>query len=92
MLLLGAAICLLPQKQAPKIVFENILKSSGIRYVTDNSATLNKHQVETMLAGVAVPAVLADSIRDPHIAVFESDVQWAYALFTANIRVCTLFQ
>jgi hypothetical protein len=39
MLLLGAAICLLPQKQAPKIVFENILKSSGIRYVTDNSAT-----------------------------------------------------
>ena len=53
-LVLGAAVCLSPQKQAPKIVFENILKGSGIRYLTDNSATSNKHQVETMLAGVAV--------------------------------------
>lgn len=39
-----------------------------------------------------LPAVLTDSICDPHIAVFESNVQWAYARFTANIRVCTLFQ
>jgi hypothetical protein len=64
MLLLGAAICLLPQKQAPKIVFENILKSSGIRYVTDNSATSNKHQVETMLAGVAVFDYNNDGLPD----------------------------
>lgn len=63
-LLLGAALCLSPQKQAPKIVFENILKTSGIRYVTDNSATSNKHQVETMLAGVAVFDYNNDGLPD----------------------------
>jgi hypothetical protein len=52
------------QKQAPKIVFENILKNSGIRYVTDNSATSNKHQVETMLAGVAVFDYNNDGLPD----------------------------
>jgi hypothetical protein len=61
---LGAAVCLSPQKPAPKIVFENIVKGSGIRYVTDNSATSNKHQVETMLAGVAVFDYNNDGLPD----------------------------
>ena len=63
-LVLASALCLLPQKQAPKIVFENILKGTGIRYVTDNSATSNKHQVETMLAGVAVFDYNNDGLPD----------------------------
>src|SRR6266478_3003021 len=63
-LVLGAAACLSPQKHAAKIAFENILKSSGIRYVTDNSATSSKHQVETMLAGVAVFDYNNDGLPD----------------------------
>ena len=63
-LVLGAALYLSPQKQAPKIVFENILKGSGISYVTENSATSNKHQVETMLAGVAVFDYNNDGLPD----------------------------
>src|SRR6202030_1757746 len=64
-LVLGAVLVSgVAQRQAPKIVFENILKSSGIRYVTDNSATPNKHQIETMLAGVAVFDYNNDGLPD----------------------------
>src|ERR1700730_8847525 len=64
-LVLGAVLVFgAAQRQAPKIVFENILKSSGIRYVTDNSVTPNKHQIETMLAGVAVFDYNNDGLPD----------------------------
>src|ERR1700683_774551 len=36
------------------IVFENIIESSGVRFVMNNSASARKHQIETMLSGVAV--------------------------------------
>jgi len=38
---------------SPPIVFENAVARSGIDFVLDNSATPQKHQIETMMAGVA---------------------------------------
>jgi hypothetical protein len=38
----------------PAIVFENIAASSGVNFVLDNSVTPEKHQVETMISGLAV--------------------------------------
>ncbi len=39
---------------APGIQFEEIAARSGINFVTENSPTPNKNQVETMVAGVAL--------------------------------------
>ncbi len=39
---------------APAIVFENAAAKSGLSFVLNNSATPEKHQPETMIAGVAV--------------------------------------
>ncbi len=38
----------------PPIVFENIAERSGVDFVLDNSVTPRKHQIETMIAGLAV--------------------------------------
>jgi len=38
----------------PAVVFENIQRSCGVDFVPDNSVMPEKHQLETMLAGVAV--------------------------------------
>ena len=37
-----------------RISLENIVEESGINFVFANSDTANRHQVETMVAGVAV--------------------------------------
>lgn len=36
------------------IVFEEIAQPAGVRFITNNSATPEKHQPETMVAGVAI--------------------------------------
>ena len=62
-----------PQRKAPPsgagpspIRFENIAEKSGLHYVTENSATPNKNQPETMVAGVA----LLDYDRDGYLDIY----------------------
>ncbi len=49
-----AALVLFSAAVEPSIHVENIAATSGVNFVLDNSVTPQKHQVETMLAGVAV--------------------------------------
>lgn len=52
---LAAALAAVPPKPPePSIVFENVAERSGVNFVLDNSVTPRKHQIETMIAGVAV--------------------------------------
>ncbi|MDQ2777499.1 MAG: VCBS repeat-containing protein [Acidobacteriota bacterium] len=37
-----------------RISFKDVAKEAGIRFILDNSATPEKHQIETMIGGVAV--------------------------------------
>jgi hypothetical protein len=46
------------------IVFENIIDSSGVRFVMDSATSARKHQVETMLAGVAIFDYNNDGLMD----------------------------
>jgi hypothetical protein len=46
------------------IVFENIIETSHVSFVMNNSASARKHQVETMLAGVAVFDYNNDGLMD----------------------------
>jgi hypothetical protein len=48
----------------PKIRFEDVVSSSGISFVLNNSATPEKHQIETMIAGVAVFDYNNDGLLD----------------------------
>jgi len=59
-----AAGWLLPSQTGPRILFENIVKRSGVTYQMHNSVTPQKHQVETMLAGVAVFGYNNDGLPD----------------------------
>ncbi len=52
--------------QSSPIRFEEIAEKSGLKYVTTNSATPNKNQPETMVAGVA----LLDYDGDGYLDVF----------------------
>ena len=61
------ALLLWPQKPAPKIVFENVAESAGVHMVVNNSVTPEKHQVETMLAGVAVFDYNNDGLLDIYV-------------------------
>ena len=56
-----AAVSMAPDA---KICFENIVVPSGISFVLDNSATPQKHQIETMIAGVAVFDYNNDGLLD----------------------------
>jgi len=47
-----------------KIRFENIVVPSGISFVLDNGATPEKHQIETMIAGVAAFDYNNDGLLD----------------------------
>ena len=38
----------------PTLRFENIAAKSGVNFITRNSPTPNKNQIETMVAGVAL--------------------------------------
>ncbi|HFB97576.1 MAG TPA: VCBS repeat-containing protein, partial [Bryobacterales bacterium] len=46
------------------IVFEEIAGEAGIRFVLNNSATPNKHQIETMPAGVGIIDFDNDGFED----------------------------
>jgi len=63
LLLVGAA-CLWCAAPPPAIVFENVIEKSGIRFAMHNSATPERHQVETMIAGVAVLDYNNDGLLD----------------------------
>jgi len=60
-------LCLWPAPPEPKIAFENVADQAGIAMVVDNSVTPEKHQVETMLAGVAVFDYDNDGLLDIYI-------------------------
>src|SRR5215475_15522808 len=47
-----------------RICFENIVVPSGISFVLDNGATPEKHQIEAMIAGVAVFDYNNDGLLD----------------------------
>ena len=49
---------------SPSIVFENIAEKSGVDFVLDNSVTPEKHQIETMISGVAVFDYNNDGLMD----------------------------
>ena len=59
-----AAVGWMQAGSGPAIVFENIQPSSGVDFVLDNSATPEKHQPETMLAGVAIFDYNNDGLPD----------------------------
>ncbi len=52
--LICAGVAALVAATGPSILFENAVGNSGITFALDNSVTPNKHQPETMIAGVAV--------------------------------------
>jgi hypothetical protein len=60
-------LCLWPAAPEPKIVFENVAQQAGISMVVDNSATPEKHQVETMLSGVALFDYDNDGLLDLYV-------------------------
>jgi hypothetical protein len=47
-----------------RIVFENVIETSGVQFVMDNNVSARKHQIETMLAGVAVFDYNNDGLMD----------------------------
>ena len=49
--------------QAP-VRFKNVALSAGVQFVLNNSATLNKYQIETMVGGVAVFDYNNDGLPD----------------------------
>jgi len=53
---------------ASPIQFENAIESSGIDFILDNSATPQKHQIETMMAGVAALDFDDDGFLDLYFA------------------------
>lgn len=52
---------------APTIRFEDIAQKAGIHFVTENSPTPEKHQPETMLAGVALFDYDGDGLLDIYL-------------------------
>jgi len=62
--LTAAALAVAAGAAAPAILFENTAAKSGLRFVLDNSDTPEKHQPETMIAGVAVFDYNNDGLPD----------------------------
>ena len=64
--LLAAWIWWAPATGAPAgpIAFENVIDRSGVRFVMDSSTSPRKHQIETMLAGVAIFDYDNDGLMD----------------------------
>jgi hypothetical protein len=54
--LIAGALALWPRPadQPPAVTFEDISERAGVRFVLQNSATGDKHQIETMVSGVAI--------------------------------------
>jgi enediyne biosynthesis protein E4 len=59
-----------PQRRSviSPIKFENMIESAGVDFVLNNSATPNKHQIETMMAGVAALDYNNDGFLDLYFA------------------------
>lgn len=59
-----------PKRALPPstILFENIIERSGIKFVLNNSRTPEKHQIETMMGGVAVFDYDNDGFLDIYFA------------------------
>ncbi len=55
-------------KSQPAISFENTIDRSGINFILNNSRTPEKHQIETMMAGVAVLDFDNDNLLDIYFA------------------------
>lgn len=54
-LALGSGVLRLATAPAPSAIrFENIASKAGVNFITQNSPTPNKNQIETMVAGVAL--------------------------------------
>jgi hypothetical protein len=53
-LVLGVGVLLLASSPPSAIRFENIAQKAGVNFITHNSPTPNKNQIETMVAGVAL--------------------------------------
>ena len=64
LLLAAAAAAMAVNSSAPPIAFENVAARAGLHFVLDNSATPEKHQPETMIAGVAVFDYNNDGLPD----------------------------
>jgi hypothetical protein len=61
---LGLAVAPLVFSQPPPIAFSEVARSAGLNFVLRNGATPEKHQVETMPAGVAVLDYDNDGFED----------------------------
>jgi len=58
-----------PQQPVESTIrFENVVEATGITFTMDNSVTPEKHQVETMIAGVAVLDYNNDGLLDIYFA------------------------
>lgn len=55
-----------PTRSGSTIAFENIIERSGINFILNNSHTPEKHQIETMMGGVAV----FDYNNDDHLDIY----------------------
>jgi hypothetical protein len=69
-LLFAAVLCLLVVAQgvgAPPIRFEDISERAGVHFVVENSPTPEKHQPETMPAGVALFDYDGDGLLDMYL-------------------------
>ena len=53
---------------APSISFENVVERSGVDFVLNNSVTADKHQIETMMGGVALFDYDNDGLLDIYFA------------------------
>jgi hypothetical protein len=70
LILLSAAVLALfvpAQSPAPPIRFEDIAERAGVHFVVDNSPTPEKHQPETMPAGVALFDYDGDGLLDIYV-------------------------
>jgi enediyne biosynthesis protein E4 len=56
-----------PRLPAASIQFEDITAKSGVHYITQNSPTPNKNQIETMVAGVALLDYDGDGYLDIYL-------------------------
>ena len=64
---LFASVATLFAQSSSAIRFEEIAQKSGLHYVTENSPTANKNQIETMVAGVALLDYDGDGFLDVYV-------------------------
>src|SRR5205823_3925763 len=67
LVLVAVTVFSLPYAAAAQIRFEEIASKAGVTFVTQNSPTPNKNQVETMVAGVALLDYDGDGYLDIYL-------------------------